>query len=100
MTDELIKYHALEFFRQHSRYLSEDSIFDIERDLRNYQVENRKLYEFKYQDAIEIGILKTYLLDNDIIIFKESARVTGERLYGLSEYGKELLKRNKEHSYQ
>lgn len=100
MTNEQIKQHAIEFFRQQSKYLSEDSIFDIESALRSYQVENRKLYEFKYQDAVEIGVLKTYLLDNDIIIFKENARVTGERLYGLSEYGKELLKINKDRFYK
>jgi hypothetical protein len=96
MTNELIKEHALEFFRQISKYLDENSVFNIERDLKEYQIKNRHLPEFKYQDTVERSVLKTYLLTNDIMFLKEGSNLTGDKLYQLTNNGKELLKRNKE----
>jgi hypothetical protein len=96
MTEELIKEQAIEFFRQLSKYLNENSVFDIERDLREYQIKNRHLCEFKYQDPIERIVIKTYLLEDDIIVFKENDLITGGKMYQLTDKGKELLKRNKD----
>jgi len=99
MTDELIKKHAIEFFRQLSKYLDENSVFVIEGSLNEYQVENRHLPEFKYQDCVERDVLKLHLLNNGIIEFKENTIITNEKRYQLTDKGKELLKRNKELFY-
>lgn len=95
MTEKQIQeQHALAFFREQCRYLSEDSVFQIESSLKDYQIKNRKSLDFKYQDELERRVLESYLINNDIIIFKENEPVIGRRLFQLTEKGKTLLKEN------
>ena len=101
MTEKQIQeQHALAFFREQCRYLSEDSVFQIESSLKDYQIKNRKSLDFKYQDELERNVLESYLINNDIIVFKENEPIIGRRLFQLTEKGKTLLKENqKRYSY-
>lgn len=93
MTEKQIQeQHALAFFREQCRYLSEDSVFQIESSLKDYQIKNRKSLDFKYQDELERKGLESYLIKNDIIVIKENEPITGIGLYQLTENGKNMLK--------
>ena len=93
--EEDIKFHALEFFKQLSRYLSENSIIDLNRYLKEYQNKYKNLYFFKYRDEIERNLLATYLIQNDIIELKEVVKQTGDKFYTLTENGKKIMIENK-----
>jgi len=94
MTDEQARYHSVRFF--HTRIEGHfklnpdlDSEFEVDRDLRVYQYENRDLYEFNKQDAYERQEIIDYLRRNGYAVFTEKRIITN--YYILGQKGKDII---------
>ncbi len=92
MTEDKIKEHAIKFLSDISRDCTETSELEIERYLFDYTKANRHLFEFKYHDIVEVGVIRTYLIDNGYINYKGQSPLTKEKLYTLTKKGLETSK--------
>ena len=92
MTDDKIKEHSIKFLSDISRDCTETSELEIERYLFDYTRAHRHLHEFKYQDIVEVGVLRTFLVDNGYVIYKGQSPLTNQKLYTLTKTALETSK--------